>query len=90
MVAFDKVTDKDIIIALMGPTGTGKSSFVDSITNDNREGVGHDLTSFTSDVKATKLKFKEFSVVLLDTPGFNDTKKSDLDILNLISDWLNA
>ncbi|KAI6102830.1 hypothetical protein F5141DRAFT_1132879 [Pisolithus sp. B1] len=70
----------------MGPTGTGKAQFVDSITNDNREGVGHDLTSFTSDVKATKLKSKEFSVVLLDTPGFNDTKKSDLDILNLISE----
>ncbi|KAI5999967.1 P-loop containing nucleoside triphosphate hydrolase protein [Pisolithus albus] len=73
----------------MGPTGAGKSSFIASITNDNGEGVGHDLTSCTSDIKATKLKFKRFSVVLVDTPGFNDTKKSDLEILNLISDWLN-
>ncbi|KAI6095006.1 P-loop containing nucleoside triphosphate hydrolase protein [Pisolithus croceorrhizus] len=74
----------------MGPTGAGKSSFIANITNDNREGVGHDLTSFTSEIKATRLKFEESNVVLVDTPGFNDTKKSDLDILNLISDWLNA
>lgn len=28
--------------------------------------------------------------VLVDTPGFDDTVKSDLEILNMISDWLNA
>ena len=28
------------------------------------------------------------SIVLVDTPGFDDTKKSDLEILELISNWL--
>ncbi|KAI6110227.1 P-loop containing nucleoside triphosphate hydrolase protein [Pisolithus thermaeus] len=95
MLGLDQVTEKDIIIALMGPTGAGKSSFIANAKNHDKgvghdEGVGHDLTSFTSDIKATKLEFEKSSVVLVDTPGFNDTKKSDLDILNLISDWLNA
>ena len=29
-------------------------------------------------------------MVLVDTPGFDDTKKTDLEILELISKWLNA
>jgi predicted GTPase len=28
-------------------------------------------------------------VCLVDTPGFDDTKKSDVDIFKMISDWLN-
>ena len=28
-------------------------------------------------------------VILVDTPGFDDTYTSDLDILNMISDWLD-
>ncbi|KAI6038325.1 P-loop containing nucleoside triphosphate hydrolase protein [Pisolithus marmoratus] len=74
----------------MGPTGAGKSSFIANATNREGEGVGHDLTSCTSQIKATKCEIEGFSVVLVDTPGFDDTKKSDLDILKLISDWLNA
>ncbi|KAI6117054.1 P-loop containing nucleoside triphosphate hydrolase protein [Pisolithus croceorrhizus] len=90
VVDFDQVTDKDIIIALMGPTGAGKSSFIANVAMQEGEGVGHDLTSCTSEIKATKLKLEEDSVVLVDTPGIDDTNKSDMHILKLISDWLKA
>jgi len=30
----------------------------------------------------------EDRLILLDTPGFDDTKKTDFEILQLISDWL--
>ncbi|KAI6099981.1 P-loop containing nucleoside triphosphate hydrolase protein [Pisolithus croceorrhizus] len=81
---------KDIIIALMGPTGAGKSSFIANVTKQEGNGVGHDLTSCTSEIKVTECDIEGFSIVLVDTPGSDHTNTSDLDILKLISDWLNA
>ncbi|KAL4061757.1 P-loop containing nucleoside triphosphate hydrolase protein [Scleroderma citrinum] len=86
---YDLVND-DVIIAIMGPTGAGKSSFISKVTGKVNEGVGHMLTSYTSEIKVTKCGDMGFgNVVLVDTPGFDDTKKSDLEILDLISKWLN-
>lgn len=81
---------RDIIIALMGPTGAGKSSFIANATKCEGQGVGHELTSCTSEINVTKYEVEGSNVVLVDTPGFDDTRKSDLDILKLISDWLNT
>ncbi|KAL4062804.1 P-loop containing nucleoside triphosphate hydrolase protein [Scleroderma yunnanense] len=72
----------------MGPTGAGKSSFVSRATGAAGDGVGHTLTSHTSEIKATRYKIGGASVVLVDTPGFDDTKKSDLEILESIANWL--
>lgn len=80
---------KDIIIAIMGPTGSGKSSFIDKVTGHTGVGVGHDLTSHTSEVKATRCTFEESSVVLVDTPGSDGMTKADLNVLEMISNWLN-
>ncbi|KAI5995164.1 P-loop containing nucleoside triphosphate hydrolase protein [Pisolithus albus] len=73
----------------MGPTGAGKSSFVARATNSGDEGVGHALVSHTSEIKAAKCIIEKSNVVLVDTPSFNDTHKSDLQTLESISDWLN-
>ncbi|KAI6104713.1 P-loop containing nucleoside triphosphate hydrolase protein [Pisolithus croceorrhizus] len=81
---------KDTIIALMGPTGAGKSSFIVNVTKQEGKDVGHDLTPYTSEIKATKCEVEGSNIVLVDTPGFDNTNISDLDILKLISDWLNA
>ncbi|KAI6114512.1 hypothetical protein F5141DRAFT_1062900 [Pisolithus sp. B1] len=53
-VDVDDLTTEDIIIAIMGPTGAGKSSFVAKATNSGDEGVGHALVSHTSEIKATR------------------------------------
>ncbi|KAI5997331.1 P-loop containing nucleoside triphosphate hydrolase protein [Pisolithus orientalis] len=74
----------------MGPTGAGKSSFIANATKCEGQGVGHELTSCTSEINVTKYEVEGSNVVLVDTPGFDDTRKSDLDILKLISDWLNT
>ncbi|KAI6025515.1 P-loop containing nucleoside triphosphate hydrolase protein [Pisolithus marmoratus] len=74
----------------MGPTGTGKSSFISSATEHKDDGVGHDLTSCTSNIMVTRCEVEGFGVVLVDTPGLEDMKPSDLDILKLISDWVSA
>ncbi|KAI5981048.1 P-loop containing nucleoside triphosphate hydrolase protein [Pisolithus orientalis] len=73
----------------MGPTGAGKSSFIDKATESTGKGVGHDLRSCTSEIKVTRCAVERSNVVLVDTPGFDDTTKSDLEILEMISNWLN-
>lgn len=52
-------------------------------------GIGHGLESQTNSVTAIRVTFTDgVKVVLVDTPGFDDTCLSDLDVLKLISDWL--
>ncbi|KAH0829010.1 hypothetical protein J3R83DRAFT_2463 [Lanmaoa asiatica] len=108
-VAIEDLATDDIVIAIMGPTGSGKSTvrqtttsrgdrslmccqFIRSASGHDTQGVGHGLKSFTSQVLAIRFWDQECRryVVLVDTPGFDDTFKSDLDILNMISDWLNS
>jgi predicted GTPase len=65
--------------------------FINAATGNNG-GVGHNLQSCTTEISATKLQFFErslFDVVFVDTPGFDDTNKTDGEILELIADWLN-
>ncbi|EKM78784.1 hypothetical protein AGABI1DRAFT_114375 [Agaricus bisporus var. burnettii JB137-S8] len=77
----------DHIVAIMGPTGAGKSSFIAAATGRDF-GVGHSLQSHTSQLTAIRVKRGKNYVVLVDTPGFDDTHLSDYDILKMISDWL--
>jgi len=50
--------------------------------------AGHSLRSFTDDICVVRLPYPGLSLCFVDTPGFDDTNKSDLDIFKLISDWL--
>ena len=42
----------------------------------------------TQECQAYKFKHKDRTVHLIDTPGFDDTKKSDTDVLKDIAGWL--
>jgi hypothetical protein len=56
-------------------------------------GVGHDLESCTTEISIVKFQCPERSdldVLFVDTPGFDDTNKSDVEILNMIADWLKT
>jgi len=53
--------------------------------------VGHSLISCTSSVDvADPFEFEDREVVLYDTPGFNDTTKSERDILTTIAAELES
>ena len=55
--------------------------------------VGHSLESCTSEIQIVKLSVPELAdgdVVFVDTPGFDDTHKSDADILKMVADWLKT
>ncbi|KAI6010122.1 P-loop containing nucleoside triphosphate hydrolase protein [Pisolithus marmoratus] len=84
-----KDNTQDIIIAVMGPTGSGKSNFINKLTGSKKEAGADKLGSCTQGIR-------EFTVdlpigkryVFVDTPGFDDTYRSDRDILRTIADWL--
>ncbi|KAF9043949.1 hypothetical protein BJ165DRAFT_1347421 [Panaeolus papilionaceus] len=55
---------------------------------DGGTGVGHSLMSCTTDITAFRYQSGSYSVVLIDTPGFNDTTMTDYEVLRRITDWL--
>jgi predicted GTPase len=72
----------------MGATGSGKSAFI-NLASGSKLHVGESLESCTDQVNATApFQFEGRRVVLVDTPGFDDTTKSDTDILLMISKYL--
>jgi energy-coupling factor transporter ATP-binding protein EcfA2 len=86
----DLPSQSDIIIAVMGPTGAGKSTFINKAAGIEETEVGHGLESCTHQIQVVRCFDREQNrqIVFVDTPGFDDTNISDLDILHVIADWL--
>ncbi|KAL4744736.1 P-loop containing nucleoside triphosphate hydrolase protein [Aspergillus terricola var. indicus] len=79
----------DKFIAIMGVTGSGKSSFIELLTGAGVK-IGMGLEACTSRIGVYPIDFgPEQTVYLIDTPGFNDTFKSDGQILVEITTWLS-
>ncbi|KAJ3508731.1 hypothetical protein NLJ89_g5594 [Agrocybe chaxingu] len=83
---------EDIVIAVMGSTGTGKSSFIRLLTGNTDVKVGDSLESETSDIQI--IRFCDGpsgrNITIVDTPGFDDSRAgvTDTDILRTITDFL--
>ena len=64
---------------------------IDTLAGQIGRRSGSRLESCTTEVRAVRL-FNHPAhgdrLVLVDTPGFDDTNKSDLEILQMVSDWL--
>lgn len=79
---------KPITVALMGATGTGKSTFI-NLLSDSKVAVGEGLKSCTSTVQiSSEFEISGVTFRLVDTPGFDDTHVSDADILEMIAKYL--
>jgi len=83
----------DIIIPILGLTGAGKSTFINTIAGREVATVGHDLQSCTSTVRPIPIPYPSHDdptrrVIFVDTPGFNDTWVDDTKTLREIVDWL--
>ncbi|KAH9942743.1 P-loop containing nucleoside triphosphate hydrolase protein [Amylocystis lapponica] len=71
---------KPATIAIMGPTGVGKTSFI-NLASGSQFDVGMTLESSTSGVQLSRpFPLEGYSITLIDTPGFDDTTKSDAEI----------
>ncbi|KAJ8520060.1 hypothetical protein ONZ45_g3068 [Pleurotus djamor] len=84
------ISADDIVIMVVGLTGTGKSSLINMISG-REGGTSDDLESCTSAVSIFKFQHLERSlrdIVFIDTPGFGDTNKDDREITQIISEWV--
>ncbi|KAL7933672.1 hypothetical protein V8C35DRAFT_327627 [Trichoderma chlorosporum] len=88
-VSRDRSGIKHVYIAVMGVTGAGKSSFISMCAGKNVK-IGHDLKSCTADVEDVEFMLNDrVCVHLIDTPGFDDTNRSDVEVLQNIAYWLS-
>ncbi|PPQ72645.1 hypothetical protein CVT24_012646 [Panaeolus cyanescens] len=85
------------IILLAGPTGSGKSSFIEALSNTKSLGISKDqLEGFTQAVTAYKVENllvdylgKRYPVCLLDSPGFSDANISEFEVIEQVRKWLS-
>ncbi|GJE89827.1 P-loop containing nucleoside triphosphate hydrolase protein [Phanerochaete sordida] len=81
--------EDSVTIAIMGATGAGKSTFINLISGSHLN-VGYGLESCTSEVEVTSPFLLDGKMItLIDTPGFDDTVKTEAEILRLIADFLS-
>ncbi|KAG5651161.1 hypothetical protein H0H81_009653 [Sphagnurus paluster] len=79
---------------IMGPIGVGKSSFVNALLgedSENKAKVGHELQSETAHLQQYVVPYPglpDRRVIVVDTPGFDDTTEDDREILGRIAVWL--
>jgi GTP-binding protein EngB required for normal cell division len=78
----------DLIIPIMGPTGVGKSTFINTASGENVALVGDELESCTSTIQPFIIPNNNRRIILVDTPGFDDTYVDDTEILRRIAVWL--
>ncbi|KAF5002779.1 hypothetical protein FDECE_10524 [Fusarium decemcellulare] len=79
------------VILVMGVTGAGKSYFMNQLKSQCVK-EGHSLSSETRGCQAVQIFLEDDkrSITVVDTPGFNDTQRSEADILAEITDYLTA
>ncbi|PPQ82501.1 hypothetical protein CVT24_005900 [Panaeolus cyanescens] len=88
--------NKPLVILLAGPTGSGKSSFIEALGNDKALGISkNQLDGFTQTVTAYHVKnmwvtgpYRTAPVCLLDSPGFSDTNISEMEIMEHVKRWM--
>ncbi|KAK1774100.1 P-loop containing nucleoside triphosphate hydrolase protein [Copromyces sp. CBS 386.78] len=79
----------DIVVLLMGMTGSGKSTFVTHFVDGRDDIVGHGLHGYTHAIEVYKFAYSDsVNVCLVDTPGFDDTNLTDGDVLRTVGAWL--
>lgn len=71
--------ETDQFYGILGVTGAGKSTFISKCT-DKEVSIGHNLQACTQEVGVFLCKHRGVNIYLIDTPGFDDTDRSDTEV----------
>ncbi|KAF9050613.1 hypothetical protein BJ165DRAFT_1010750 [Panaeolus papilionaceus] len=98
---------RDGVIIVMGPTGAGKSRFIEVLARNEELGISKDQLDSVTQVITTyemtdiewwegpgtsirRVGTEDEQLYILDTPGFSDSQISELEILEMVKEWMNA
>ncbi|KAF9033127.1 hypothetical protein BJ165DRAFT_1515769 [Panaeolus papilionaceus] len=88
-------------IVLVGPTGSGKSSFIEAlnskspgpslgIAKNQLEGVTQEVTTYQLKGVLAGVSTFDTPIYIVDTPGFSDPKLSEMHVVSDIQGWSKA
>ncbi|KAF9044906.1 P-loop containing nucleoside triphosphate hydrolase protein [Panaeolus papilionaceus] len=83
------------IVLLLGPTGSGKSSFIEAlapkgslqISSHLLEGCTQSISVYVVD-NVTSVSYRGEQIFIVDVPGFGDTKISEMSIVVMIKKFM--
>ncbi|KAK3357920.1 P-loop containing nucleoside triphosphate hydrolase protein [Lasiosphaeria hispida] len=84
-----KHQEDGILIGLIGVTGAGKTTFASIASGQTDLKIGNTLRSCTQEPQVVKFEVDGRSIIMVDTPGFDDDERSDVEILESIAEWLS-
>ncbi|KAG8757894.1 hypothetical protein FRC14_001244 [Serendipita sp. 396] len=89
MPKLEKLAAGDCIVAVMGLTGSGKTSFIAKACSQDDIHINTSLRSESPNIQTFTARHPKTNqrVVFVDTPGFDDTSSSDVETLTQISSW---
>ncbi|KAK0638651.1 P-loop containing nucleoside triphosphate hydrolase protein, partial [Cercophora newfieldiana] len=73
----------------LGMTGAGKTTFASLASGRTDLEIGNTLKSCTQETQVVRFELDDYTIVLVDTPGFDDDTRSDIDILRIITEGLS-
>jgi len=76
-----------ILILVIGPTGSGKTTFINLLCDSNLQ-VGYSLESCTTSLQVAEAYIEGQKVSIIDTPGFDDTEKPQAEVFMQIATFL--
>ncbi|KAK5651618.1 hypothetical protein OQA88_11891 [Cercophora sp. LCS_1] len=82
-------SEREILIGLIGVTGAGKSTFASKASGRTDLKIGRTLKSCTQDPQSIRFRLDGHPINLVDTPGFDDDERTDVEILQAIVEWLS-
>ncbi|KAI6009967.1 P-loop containing nucleoside triphosphate hydrolase protein [Pisolithus marmoratus] len=88
LVPTSAIKPDDVVILVMGKTGSGMSNFINKLTGMPPEDGAERLSSCTKEVYAYKCDHNGQRFIFLDTPGFNNQTMPQSEVFRAIARWL--